>query len=716
MFRNKFFCIILLLLIVILQSIYLLTLLPNIGWADAPELTTTAYTLGIAHPTGYSMYVLLTHLFARAGPVDSVAWRVNYFSALSATCAMIIFYILLYRHFLTHITQNKYRVLIAATGTLLLAFSNILWTQSVTTKVYSFQLFVFLTIFLLLVEWMRQQDSRFLYLSLFLIGLGFTNHLQTIILAPVLILIFVLKRDYFSGNSKMIFFLISFFLLGYIGVLYLPIRASRYPIMNWGNVQTFQAFLNGISGGQFKLRMFSTAPGMGMQNESMYQGIVMTNLGNFFNALTKQFISQHVQFGIVGIWINVILVLALIFISLWGLLLLWFYDRHLWGSTILVFCTVMGIVTNYHILNIEDYYIPAVAILALWFTFGISKIFIKLLESKLQLELVYSVILLFIACISLFSNYPEIIRSQNKSAYYFGKNILESVENNAVIITGGDNDIFPIWYCKYVLGIKPEVTVFGGNFLTSPWYDSYFKGQKYSFHYQLAQGLYRTQQEWADALNKNVIADNIDNRPVYTTLYDPYIAHQYDYTLIGNFIPDASSLPEAMLLLSSSQLFHLYKQIPDYSVHGETTSYSLNAKFDDTVTLLDCHVNKKEKLHPGDLLNVDYYWKADKEPRTDYTALVVYPDEKGMVTMENGKPSFAQEFQPIHNVFPTSKWTPGMVYKESYKIMIPLLSLNPGKVSMTISLRNGNNFVPALVSMDTVPQNSIPCNILEILP
>src|SRR5271170_3942197 len=123
MLRNKSFFVGLLILLFITQAIYLLTLLPDIGWADAPELTTTAYTLGIAHPTGYSLYVLLTHLFARAGSTESVAWRVNYFSAFSATCAMLVFYILLYCHLLRHISQNKYRLFMSVTGSLLLAFS-----------------------------------------------------------------------------------------------------------------------------------------------------------------------------------------------------------------------------------------------------------------------------------------------------------------------------------------------------------------------------------------------------------------------------------------------------------------------------------------------------------------------------------------------------------------------------------------------------------------
>src|SRR4051794_22260460 len=48
--------------------VYLLTLTPSIAWGDSPELVTGARMLGVAHPTGYPLYMLLGHLWQRLAP------------------------------------------------------------------------------------------------------------------------------------------------------------------------------------------------------------------------------------------------------------------------------------------------------------------------------------------------------------------------------------------------------------------------------------------------------------------------------------------------------------------------------------------------------------------------------------------------------------------------------------------------------------------------
>jgi hypothetical protein len=43
--------------------VYALTLAPSLGPVDAGELAAAAYTLGVAHPTGYPLYALLGRAF-----------------------------------------------------------------------------------------------------------------------------------------------------------------------------------------------------------------------------------------------------------------------------------------------------------------------------------------------------------------------------------------------------------------------------------------------------------------------------------------------------------------------------------------------------------------------------------------------------------------------------------------------------------------------------
>src|SRR5207247_1593357 len=41
----------------------------------------------------------------------------------------------------------------------------------------------------------------------------------------------------------------------------------------------------------------------------------------------------------------------------------------------------------------------------------------------------------------------------------FGRNLLEPLERDAILLTNGDNDSFPLWYLQEVEGARRDVTV-----------------------------------------------------------------------------------------------------------------------------------------------------------------------------------------------------------------------------------------------------------------
>src|SRR5712691_76170 len=67
-------------------GVYIATLAPTVTLVDSGELIVAARFLGVAHPPGFPLYVMLAHL-ASLVPWGSVALRVNLASALFAALA-----------------------------------------------------------------------------------------------------------------------------------------------------------------------------------------------------------------------------------------------------------------------------------------------------------------------------------------------------------------------------------------------------------------------------------------------------------------------------------------------------------------------------------------------------------------------------------------------------------------------------------------------------
>ena len=76
--------------------LYTLTAGPSIVelFDDTLEFQLVVPTFGIAHPTGYPLYVITGGLFTRLLPMGNWAWRVNLFSALCAATAVVLLFLL----------------------------------------------------------------------------------------------------------------------------------------------------------------------------------------------------------------------------------------------------------------------------------------------------------------------------------------------------------------------------------------------------------------------------------------------------------------------------------------------------------------------------------------------------------------------------------------------------------------------------------------------
>lgn len=222
-------------------SLYLYTCShsPNIA-GDSPELIAGTYSLGILHPPGYPLYTLIGYLFAHL-PFRSIAFRVNLMSVVFHSLTLLLLYISAVK-----ITRNRVASCIAAA---VLGTSSVFWFYSQVAEVFPLNsLFAVLLIYVAVrcrEEWLLENPKgslRRLVLLALLAGLSLSHHHTIVLIFPALILF--LPRQLFAAIRKPSWLLASScaFLIGLLPYIYLPIRASQEPFLNFLNPSTFQNF------------------------------------------------------------------------------------------------------------------------------------------------------------------------------------------------------------------------------------------------------------------------------------------------------------------------------------------------------------------------------------------------------------------------------------------------------------------------------------------
>ena len=192
---------------------YAFNLTPSLSGGDNGELTTAMHFLGIAHAPGYPLHSFLGKL-ATFIPFKNVAWRANFFSALS-TGVVLYFCVLVYiKLLLIYKIRRSYIYCISAITAIVYALSDVLWNQSIMCEVYTISAIFHPLTFLILIKWREQiidhQQSRFVYLGesqllayAFIFGVALCSH-QTIILTVPFVVVFVLFTLYeyqFKGRD-----------------------------------------------------------------------------------------------------------------------------------------------------------------------------------------------------------------------------------------------------------------------------------------------------------------------------------------------------------------------------------------------------------------------------------------------------------------------------------------------------------------------------------
>lgn len=144
---------------------------------DSAEFMTAAVTLGVPHPSGYPLYVLLAHLFAWL-PFGGRPWLIGLFSATCAALALAFVHDLTVR-LLRRLAGKLTGLLRLAVTSVFLAvgFSELWWSQAIFAKPYALHAFLTVLAFWLLMMAVEKAHCRWVIAAAAVYGLALANHI-----------------------------------------------------------------------------------------------------------------------------------------------------------------------------------------------------------------------------------------------------------------------------------------------------------------------------------------------------------------------------------------------------------------------------------------------------------------------------------------------------------------------------------------------------------
>ncbi|MBI3005492.1 MAG: DUF2723 domain-containing protein [Ignavibacteriales bacterium] len=433
--------------------VYLTTLCPTVSFTDAGELAAVSATLGVAHPTGYPLFTLLGRLAVMIPTATEEIVRLNLLAAVltSASTGLFFFLILVLQDSSVFSSKRaaqpkSLRFVTAGTTSLIFAFSSTVWSLSSSIEVYSLHLLLILVCTVAFISGLEEQNaqpvatSRYLLFFAFVLGLSFSNHMTTILLAPAFLYLYGVNLGFRKESLRRLLRLVPFFLAGLSAYVYLPIRSSVYPSLDWGHPVSFERFFWHVSGKQYQVWMFEG------------WDIAKKQLDYFVNHFPSEF---H--------WVVIAVMIVGVFSALFSAT-----RKMIFFSLLFFTCLVYSI--NYQIHDINSYFLLAFVVSSVFVAHGLLRLF-QNVNTKGRLVVAYAFLIL-LPVAQVWNNYRNADESENFLVEDTTLNVLNELKPNSIVFTSlWDYFVSPSYYYQFVKKLRPDVVVIDKALLQNrSWY------------------------------------------------------------------------------------------------------------------------------------------------------------------------------------------------------------------------------------------------------
>lgn len=472
---------------VVLLTIYCATLAPSVTLWDSGEFLAAVHSLGIPHPPGTPLFIMLAHVWSRVlSPVLGFAVSVNLFSAVctAASCGIMA-------RIFARWTGNATAALF---GAIAAGAMSSVWHNANETEVYSAALLMACLLMAIGEAARVTREHRWLVLLAYVAALAWTLHLSALIALPAAVtLAFSSGADEgYEGNSPhrtswnfsrreltgLVPALLAVAVLGASAALFLIVRAAHDPAINQGNPETWSALREVLSRQQYQ-------PAGLLPRQAPW----FIQVGNLFEYADWQ-VALGLAPGAPPSWWRTPLTLAYGCLGVAGAAWHRNESRATWRAMVVLFLTsTLGVIVYLnmkaspsfgagflppgakHEARERDYFfLLGFVCWGMWAGLGAVRIG-SLLKKRSALGT--SIAGLLAAAVPVAFNWTAVDRSREPRASEARSAVIGTLTEappRAVILASGDNDTYPVWFLQQVEGTRRDVTVVTIPLLGGAWY------------------------------------------------------------------------------------------------------------------------------------------------------------------------------------------------------------------------------------------------------
>lgn len=459
----------------LLFVVYCVTLARGMTYWDAGEFLAAIHSLGIPHPPGTPLFVLLAHVWSTiASPLVGFTIAVNAFSAVTTAAAFGLVANIFWRA-----TGDR---IAAFAGALTAGLMSTVWLNATETEVYACALLGAFVILWCARQYALTENARWVMLTLYSCGLAWSLHLTSLLVVPAALYTVFSARQSPAARYVIVGLLLS--LVGGSVVLFMLVRAQHDPAINQGNPATIAALIDVVQRHQYDVAPLwpRRAP-------------LWLQFGNVF-----EYADWQVALGLGPdpgpTLARTSATVLYTLLAIYGSMRHRSIDRKSWRMwLVLLITTSIGVVlylnlragASYgadvlppgapHEARDRDYFFTwAFVCWGMWAGFGAVQLARTIarrraLSSLLtRLTLVIAVVVAALPLALNWSAVRAVRHDEQQRAAESSTRMLAAVPRNAVFLANGDNDTYPLWYLQEVLGMRRDVIIVTIPLLPPEWY------------------------------------------------------------------------------------------------------------------------------------------------------------------------------------------------------------------------------------------------------